>query len=204
MMTCFPRSRFGPSTTLLATRRTAVTAMAGAARTGEAGAAEDAQPPRRGRPRLEAPSPDFVARREEILSAAVEVFHVKGYDAGTLEDVAEALDLRRASLYYYVRSKAHLLYMIFERALDTALGKLEAYRAIEDPAARLDALIRHQVLMVANEPSLFTVFFDHRPRLNERYEEAIRSRERRYLSTIREVVNDALEAGALPGIEPRY
>src|SRR5207253_8692552 len=70
---------------------------------------DDGVPKRRGpgRPRLLEPSPEYVARREEIVAAAAEVFHEKGYDAGTLDDVADALDLRRASLYYYVRSKAN-------------------------------------------------------------------------------------------------
>src|SRR5436309_11157977 len=94
---------------------------------------DDGVPKRRGpgRPRLLEPSPEYVARREEIVAAAAEVFHEKGYDAGTLDDVADALDLRRASLYYYVRSKANLLFLIFEHALDMALRRLEEHLLVE-------------------------------------------------------------------------
>ncbi|MEW6470727.1 MAG: TetR/AcrR family transcriptional regulator [Actinomycetota bacterium] len=167
--------------------------------------ADDGAPKRRGpgRPRLTEPSPEYVARREEIIVAAAAVFHEKGYDAGTLDDVADALDLRRASLYYYVQSKANLLHMIFERALDVALSKLDEHLRIEDPVERLEALIRHQVITVASEPTLFTVFFDHRPRLEPDYEEQIRARERRYLAAYQSAVKSAV-AGAISDIEPRY
>jgi AcrR family transcriptional regulator len=165
------------------------------------------EPPKRrgpGRPRLAEPSPEYVARREEIVAAAADIFHEKGFDAGTLDDVADALDLRRASLYYYVRSKANLLHLIFERALDVALLKLDEHLQIEDPYERLEALIRHQVTTVASEPSLFSVFFDHRPRLEPKYEQDIHRRERRYLAAYRVAVENAIEAGIISNVDSRY
>jgi TetR/AcrR family transcriptional regulator, cholesterol catabolism regulator len=167
----------------------------------------DLEPPKRrgpGRPRLAEPSPEYVARREEIVAAAADIFHEKGFDAGTLDDVADALDLRRASLYYYVRSKANLLHMIFERALDVALLKLDEHSQIDDPYERLEALIRHQVITIASEPSLFSVFFDHRPRLEPRYEEDIRLRERKYMAAYRAAVERAIDAGIIRNVDPRY
>jgi TetR/AcrR family transcriptional regulator, cholesterol catabolism regulator len=169
-------------------------------------AAEEAAPPRRrpGRPRLEAPSADYIARQEEIVAKAAEVFREKGYDAGTLDDVAEALDFRRASLYYYVRSKSHLLYLIFEQALEQSLRQLEEYATIEDPALRLETLIRHRIRRIAEEPNGFTVFFDQRSRLDSRYEDDIVAKERRYLKVYREAVNSAIAAGAVEDVDPLY
>src|SRR5690606_29007945 len=68
-------------------------------------------PPRRGRPRLTEPTPEYLARREEIVAAAARTFRARGYDSASLDDVAAELDLRKASLYHYVDSKAHLLYL---------------------------------------------------------------------------------------------
>ena len=53
------------------------------------------------------------------------LFQQKGYEAGSLDDVAEALDLRKGSLYYYIRSKGQLLFFIFDRAISTALERIE-------------------------------------------------------------------------------
>ncbi|HTK64752.1 MAG TPA: helix-turn-helix domain-containing protein [Pseudonocardia sp.] len=50
-------------------------------------------------------------RLEDIIETGIEVFHNRGYDSGSLDDVAAALDLRRASLCHYLRNKAQLLYL---------------------------------------------------------------------------------------------
>jgi AcrR family transcriptional regulator len=153
---------------------------------------------------LEAPSADYVARQEEIVTKAAEVFRDKGYDAGTLDDVAEALDFRRASLYYYVRSKSHLLYLIFEQALERSLRQLEEYSMIEDPSERLETLIRHRIRRIADEPNGFTVFFDQRGRLDTTYENDIVAKERTYFKVYREAVTSAIEAGAVEDVDPLY
>lgn len=150
------------------------------------------------------PSGRHLARREEITEAAIKVFHAKGYDAGSMDDVAHALDLRKGAIYHYFPSKGHLLYSIFDRAITTALDLLEEYERIADPAQRLAALIRHQAILVARDPGLFTVFFDQRPRLEEVFEQEIRAKERQYLQTFVAAVESAVAAGALPDLEPRY
>lgn len=158
----------------------------------------------RGRPRLTEPSPEYIRRRDEIIETAARVFHARGYEAGSLDDVAAELDLRKASLYYYVDSKAQLLYWIFDRAITLALQRLDELSGIDDPAERLGAFIAHQVSVVAEERSLFTVFFESRPRLDSDYEEEIRRKERQYLRLFVDAVADAVEAGVLPPIDPRH
>lgn len=158
----------------------------------------------RGRPRLTEPSPEYIRRRDEIIETAARVFHARGYEAGSLDDVAAELDLRKASLYYYVDSKAQLLYWIFDRAITLALKRLDELSEIADPAERLGAFIAHQVSVVAEERSLFTVFFESRPRLDSDYEEEIRRKERQYLHRYVDAVANAVQAGVLPPIDPRH
>jgi TetR/AcrR family transcriptional regulator, cholesterol catabolism regulator len=157
-----------------------------------------------GRPRLEEPSGDYVARREEIIDVAARVFHARGFDRGTLEDVAEALGMRKPSLYYYVPSKGELLYLVFDRAITRALERLHHLSSAGDPRARLRALIEHQVFTITTEPSLFSVFFDQRPRLEDRYEDPIRAKEREYFRFYNSAVEEAVAAGAIPAVNSRY
>jgi AcrR family transcriptional regulator len=161
-------------------------------------------PRRRGRPRLTEPTPQYLARREEIIAAAARAFRVRGYDAASLDDVADELGLRKASLYHYVDSKAHLLYLIFDRAISSGLERLARISTIADPRDRLAALIVHQVQLIANEPSLFAVFFDHRPRLSPEYEADIHDKERRYLRRFAEAVTSAAEKGLIASVDSRY
>jgi len=159
---------------------------------------------RRGRPRQTEPSERHRARRDEIIDTAIRVFHANGYESGSIDDVASSLDLRKGAIYHYFPSKAHLLFSIFDRAITTALVRLEEFDRIADPVERLTALIRHQATIVATEPDLFTVFFDQRPRLDEEFEREIRVKERRYLRSFETAAEAAIAAGALPPAEPRY
>ncbi|HZV51938.1 MAG TPA: TetR/AcrR family transcriptional regulator [Candidatus Dormibacteraeota bacterium] len=175
--------------------------------------AKDAEPPHRpeggqarrrpGRPRLEAPSVEYLERREEILAKASEVFDAKGYDAGTLEDVAQAMGMRKAGLYHYVRSKSHLLFLLFDRAWELGFQRIADVPAIEDPGERLAELIRRHVGLVAERKSLFTVFFGHRPRFDDAAEQTFLEKERRYVGVFARAVRDAAEAGLIPRVDPR-
>ena len=50
----------------------------------------------------------YLHRRKEILAAAAQVFKRKGYRGTALSDVAGEIDIDRATLYYYVKSKEDL------------------------------------------------------------------------------------------------
>lgn len=166
---------------------------------------EPLKPSRRrpGRPKLTEPSPEYRQRLADIIETATVVFHERGYDSGSLDDVAAALGLAKPSLYHYLSSKNQLLYFIFDRALSTAILRLEALSMIDDPRQRLAALIAHQVRMVAGEPTLFAVFFDSRPRLDDEYAALIDRREHEYIGRFAGLVEQALPAEAAAD-EVRY
>src|ERR1700728_4491823 len=101
-------------------------------------------PRKRGRPRNLEPSVEYRERLESIVTVASKVFHANGYEAGSLDDVAAALGLRKASLYYYVKRKSDLLRLVFDRAITVALSEGDRLRVITDPQERLAPLFRHQ------------------------------------------------------------
>ncbi len=159
---------------------------------------------RRGRPRLDQPSPEYLARLEEIIDAAVRAFGLRGYDSATLDDIAAAVDFRRASLYHYVPSKAHLLYLIHDRAISAAIRQLEESRDIGDPRQRLVAFIRNQVTEVAQRAGMVKVLFDDRGALDDRYEAEIVEKERHFLKEIVALVKEAVDGGVIPPVDPWY
>jgi AcrR family transcriptional regulator len=157
-----------------------------------------------GRPRNIEPSAEYQARIREIVNTAADVFRSKGYDAGSLDDVADALGLRKSSLYYYVGSKRELLYLICDRAISISLERARTCLVIDDPRERLAALIRHQVMVVGEEPNFFSVVFDRRPALAPAREAEIRAKERQYLEIFAKAVAAGVDAGVIPPVEPRY
>lgn len=50
------------------------------------------------------------SKREAVLRTAAQVFNEKGYQASTLDEVAERLNVTKPTLYYYVKSKDEILF----------------------------------------------------------------------------------------------
>lgn len=157
-------------------------------------------------------SAEYVARRERIINAAASVFREKGYANGSLDDVAAALGIRKPSLYHYINSKQELLQLVFHHALNEGLKQIRTLAEIEDPAARLAALIRFQVKLVAGDLEHFTVFFDHLPNATVKSEliaqgktaEQVHELQREYLATFVATVRAAVEGGAIAAVDPKY
>lgn len=85
---------------------------------------------------------DYTAKRAEIIAVAAEVFRVKGYQAATLNDVAERLGTDRASLYYYVADKQELFHESIKGVLEQNLSRAkEISKADLPPAKKLGELV---------------------------------------------------------------
>jgi AcrR family transcriptional regulator len=161
-------------------------------------------PPRkRGRPRNLEPSQEYRDRLENIVRVAADVFQAHGYEAGSLDDVAAAMGLRKASLYYYVKRKSDLLRLVFERAITVALTEVETLAHLADPRERLAALIRHQALLVTRDPALFAVFFDQRAGLEHADLADVGRKEHLYLRQFVLAVEAAMAAGVIGPGDPR-
>jgi AcrR family transcriptional regulator len=84
----------------------------------------------------------YLERRGEILAAAKEIFRRNGYRATALTQVAEALAMDRASLYYYVGSKEELFHEIVGEAVEANAQTAERIAAGEGtPPEKLRALV---------------------------------------------------------------
>ena len=55
-------------------------------------------------------SPKSVKKRDAILRAAIEIINAKSFALATMTEIAAALDLRDAALYYYFPNKQALVY----------------------------------------------------------------------------------------------
>ena len=58
--------------------------------------------------------PTISLTRLDVQLAAAEIIAKKGYHATTIRDIAEALDVRKATIHYHIGSKADLLFSVIE------------------------------------------------------------------------------------------
>ncbi|MEO6587986.1 MAG: TetR/AcrR family transcriptional regulator, partial [Pyrinomonadaceae bacterium] len=101
-------------------------------------------------------------RAQEIYLTTAQIFFTKGYNATSLNDIANALGITKAGLYYYVESKQDLLYRIIKLGLDDVKAEvLEPAREIEGAEERLRFIIsnharlsaggNHAVIIISHE-----------------------------------------------------
>jgi AcrR family transcriptional regulator len=87
-------------------------------------------------------APGFESTREEILAAAARLFARKGYPGTSMNEVAEACEVSKPTLYHYVRDKHELLMQICESHVQRLAVLVEEVRAQDlAPEAHLRALI---------------------------------------------------------------
>lgn len=66
-------------------------------------------------------------RRAEVLQAAIRIFGKESYSAASVQALANALNMPKATLYHYIRSKEDLLSKIFETShqeMNTLIGQV--------------------------------------------------------------------------------
>nr|WTB30062.1 TetR/AcrR family transcriptional regulator [Streptomyces sp. NBC_00830] len=107
-----------------------------------------------GRPRAQQRADSGLSAREELLTAAAELFTTRGYAATTTRAVAERAGMRQATMYHYVAGKEDLLAELLESTVTPSLalaGKLLAddATAAED---RLWELCRSDVALLCGGP----------------------------------------------------
>jgi AcrR family transcriptional regulator len=70
--------------------------------------------------------------RNKILEAAAQIFSEKGFHAASMQDIARAVNLQKASLYHHISSKQEMLLALLDQALDMVIEQVSA--SIELPA----------------------------------------------------------------------
>ena len=103
-----------------------------------------------------------IDRTQEIYLLAAQLFVEKGVESTSLSDIANALNITKAGLYYYFESKQELVYRIVELGLDNVKNEvLDPARKIEDAEERLKFVVfnparlaaegNHAVIIVSHE-----------------------------------------------------
>jgi AcrR family transcriptional regulator len=140
---------------------------------------------------------------DAILDLAVRVFLERGYDGASLDDIARAAGITKASIYYHVPGKEELLARGVGRAFDALYAVLEEPAAKSgSSAARLRHIVRRTIeITVAMLPEVALLL---RVRGNTRAERKIVDRRREFDHLIARFVARAQRAGELRhDVDPR-
>jgi AcrR family transcriptional regulator len=138
-------------------------------------------------------SPKGSDRQKQILLEAARLFVAKGYDATSMNDIADAVKLTKAGLYHFVRSKEELLFTIMSHSLDRLRADvIVPARAVDDPLERLRVIVRNHALNVGHETldagAPISIVVDDAPGLSDENRKTIDARKREYLDLLRDTL----------------
>ena len=95
-----------------------------------------------GRPRKNSPRRRGNTAREEILDASSELFTTQGFATTSTHQIADAVGIRQASLYYHFPSKTDIFLTLLNSTIEPSLELAEELAASDAaPAQRLWSLV---------------------------------------------------------------
>lgn len=137
---------------------------------------------------LKEPALKAGGRKSDILRKAAQVFLELGYDATSMNVVAERADVTKMGLYYHFDSKQELLFSIMSYAMDVLeRATLAASEAARDSKERLRNLIHTLATQTTQqEDGAFVILvIDETNALEGEDRKIITARKRAYVETIR-------------------
>src|SRR6266567_3793354 len=97
-------------------------------------------------------------RLAEVYRTAAQIILRKGYDATSINDIANALGMTKAGLYHYINGKKELLFDIMNFGLDELEEEVVTpAQSIIDPAARLRFIIASHARLVTRGQGAITI-----------------------------------------------
>ncbi len=128
-------------------------------------------------------------RTIDIYTKAAEIFHFQGFDATSMSNVAAAVDLTKAGLYYYIESKEDLLFAIMNYAmerLETLV--IEPSREVADAESRLRSILERHGRLLTEGNKAITILTDEIEGLKPKHRKQILDRKRVYFDFVRDTL----------------
>jgi TetR/AcrR family transcriptional regulator, cholesterol catabolism regulator len=154
--------------------------------------------------KAEAPTPRVVDRNrtQSIYLKAAEIFHRKGFDATSMDDIARALQITKAGLYYYIKGKEDLLFAIMTYAMDWLSSEVvEPARTVADPEQRLRLIIERHGRELMEGPRSLAILSDEVAALTPKHRRQILKRKREYFDLIRDTLEEVKALGRLADVD---
>lgn len=137
-----------------------------------------------------------------IYQAAAKVIHAKGYDATSLNDIADEVGVTKGGLYHYIDGKQSLLFKIMSYALDALDQEVVApVAAMDDAEQQLRAAIRLHTQLIIDKGIELTILLDEIAGLMPEHLRLITRRRMEYYKFLRAIIQQLKEEGKLRDLD---
>ena len=145
-------------------------------------------------------------RRElgKFLERAARLIHQSGYEATSMQEIAEACGLTKAGLYHHIKTKEALLLAIMHYGMDLFDDMVIAKVSdIVDPVARLrECMARNVSLVTLDSSKEVTIILHEHQTLTGAARQEINTRKKRYVRFLEAAFREAIERGQVRAVDP--
>jgi AcrR family transcriptional regulator len=101
--------------------------------------------------------------RQRIVQAALPLFQQHGFDATTMEEIAEQADIAKGTLYNYFPAKEAILSIYIQNAFEAKHDeRIKHLRQLPNTRARLTLILEELIQGIQSQPEIFERFFAYR------------------------------------------
>ncbi len=144
-------------------------------------------------------------KREEIYEKTLELFIAEGYDKTPLSRIAGSLNLTKAGLYHYFKSKEELLFFIHEYNLKKDfIPILDAAEKIADPKKRITYFLKNYTEKALTKNAAAKVLIHEIDRLGPEHKEIIKRTWRRAFDILFNAVSELEESGKINPVNKTF
>jgi TetR/AcrR family transcriptional regulator, cholesterol catabolism regulator len=141
--------------------------------------------------------------RPDIIEAATRIFSERGYHAASMSDIADAVGIRKASLYHHVRKKEDLLFAIHEALVDELIDEtLAVSSSSASPADKVRELLHLTMRFIARNRDGVAVFLSERHAVTgERWQALVVKRDL-YERMVCQIITEGRSSGEFADLPP--
>lgn len=141
--------------------------------------------------------------RAHILDIAAQIISQKGFHAASMQDIAEAVNLQKSSLYHHVSSKQEILFDLLEQALDLLTERVqEVFRQPLPVEEKLRQGMRAYLLTLAEHADLAVVLLLEYRSLDAEYRSRHIPRRDHFEQLWRDLLWEGVSSGAFRRVDP--
>jgi AcrR family transcriptional regulator len=128
---------------------------------------------------------------DALLAAAARVFAKRGYHETSMRDLARESGVSLSGLYYYVKSKDELLFLIQDRSFAAVLASMqEAIAGIENPVERLAYFIDNHLDYFASHMAEMKVLSHESGALSGDFLSRVNAKKQQYTRALMDILAD--------------
>jgi len=150
---------------------------------------------------------EYLAHREEILSAAEKVFAAKGFFSTTMSDIARKAEFGTGSLYKYFKSKEDLYFTLIDEKVEEINGPVKAELSQKTPAVeRIKKVLSLQFEFFERNRDFFRIYASERTRfewtVKDELGKDLHEKMVAYIHLLAGVMREGIEAGEFKPLNP--